>query len=253
MIKDELIFKWTNSDSHRGYKILAFIVVALIFTIFIGSVKLKSGSPLKDAGRSASVIQFQPGELGRYWSLRAEEEGPFPGRLIGRGDDSIFDLTGLSEADQKVEWTPYLGVLTPIQASVGTFKEVSEDNKKYLPDRSPNESKLNSELNDSFVSKTIPILIPFDARSKGWMPESLPEYKAKLGENAVPASWRFVLSLRPDGSVDQCLTLNGEAEPSLDSMLDWLKQVRFRAGSSERWLGLRVEFVNRYTYGSKPE
>ncbi len=246
MIKDELIFKWTNSDSHPGYKILALIVVALLYAFFLGAISVKSGSPRRETRQNASVIHFPSGELGRYWRLKAEEEGPFPGRLMVSGEEKTSNLAGLNESGQKGDWTYYEVKLTPVQMNVGTSsEELSEKGRKYLPDRTPDANQLNPELDEPIISESIPILIPYDVRSKGWMPESLPEYESKLNENAVPATWRFILSLRPDGSVDQCLSLNGEGEPGLDAMLDWLKQVRFQNGAGERWLGLRVEFVNR--------
>lgn len=251
MIKDELIFGWSSSESHRGHKLLAIMLVTGVFTILLGSVNVRFGTERAGAVIGSSVLQFKNDELGTYWRMRAEEEGPFPGRMELLGDNSLPNFHGLSAEIEEGEWTTYQMELSSLQSIVGiNGSNPVNEVENFLPELEPLSSASVENIDSTRIAIAEPILIPFDEGSLKWMPDMLPDFSSGLLENAIPATWRFLVRLSPDGNVDQCISLSGTDGPSLGEMTGWLKSVHFKEGVGERWLGLRVEFINRYKNGS---
>lgn len=247
MIKDDLVFNWDKSDRYSGFNVIAFLIVVVLFTVVFGIVDVRF-QPLRRANpESAGVLHFTGDGLGQLWRQRAEEGGPFPGRLeIG----STGVLPGLYEAGDSgglSGWSGYNASLRMFQADVGTASgELSQKGRRYFPERVLMPGGVPGKAPEIAKAVRRPILTPFDSNALEWMPAELPEFDMKLdGGILVSGAWRFMLSLRPDGSVDHCVSLSGGGEPGLRETTNWLRGIRFESGEGERWLGLRVEFVNQ--------
>jgi hypothetical protein len=99
-----------------------------------------------------------------------------------------------------------------------------------------------------------PLLIPYTKESEQWLPSKFPAFQMETDEKIGSADWRFILSLRKDGSVMECFSLSGGDENGLEVMIAWLKSLRFQeAVEQERWMGLRIEFINQRNHGTDPE
>lgn len=252
MIKDDLIYSWDGSTSHLGRNLLSFLIVAVIFTFFLGAVNVRFEVASPSQIESASILNFDDGQMGRYWRLKAEEDGPFPGRLELQSDHESSAGIGFFSMAGSGDWSDYEIKLAPIEVTVGILnKELAQKGKRFFPNHRFSKLEVVDEKPDlNQVHKKVPILVPFDRSALAWMPDKLPEFHLEIANSASPAAWRFLLSLRPDGSVDQCISLGGEDESSNSRMVGWLQNIRFKRDDGERWLGVRVEFVNGRNHGS---
>ncbi len=250
MIKDDLIFDWKPSESHGGRYLLAACLVVLLFVAVSGAIRVTVTSDFTEIGKSASVIQLGNDETGRRWFLEAEEAGPFPGGIAGLAGDFPGLAEGAGKSFVAVEWGGYES--TPLDFTMAekpAREEIARKGLRVLPDRSPSKPDADATGSPVATIRRIPTLVPFDSSSAEAIPETLPPFDVVLAEGVNPANWRFAISCRADGSVDQCLTLSGEYGEGLAAMTNWLRSVRFNTGDEERWIALRVEFVNQVADG----
>lgn len=247
MIKDDLVFQWQVSESHSGYKIIASLLVVIIFTVIFAVVDVRLDRTRVPNLESATVLHFGNDDIGRVWRQRAEEGGPFPGRLEINGSAGLPGLYQGIDSDGISGWSGYEVPLRGFQTDVESLSEVFlQKGQRYFPERVVISVGDLTKLQVAAKAVRRPILTPFDSDALEWMPEELPEFDMEVEAGMlVSASWRFMLRLRPDGSVDQCVSLSGGADAGLLETGDWLRGLHFKPGDGERWLGLRVEFVNQ--------
>lgn len=255
MTKGDLIFKWRNTDFHPARQIIPAIIVAVIFAFFFSILNVRFNTSGNASLKNGSVLFFPDDEIGRAWRLKAEEEGPFPGRLEIGGSTALLDSTvvvGLSGADL---WSNYSIKMKPMQPSDGlSVDRIAPKGLRYLPPRKSDTSTASNEPVESAGVAMMPVLIPYSKVALNWLPETLSPFSAKLEEGTTSASWRFLLNLRANGSVAQCFSLSGGREASLLEMIKWLESQRFKESEEElRWIGLRVEFLNKKSDESDPE
>ena len=222
----------------------------VLFVGVSGVIRVTVANELPESGRSVSVLQLGDDETGRRWLMKAEEAGPFPGGLAGNITDfpGIPDMLGQSFG--AVEWGGYRSNPVPFVGESGAAREeIAQKGLRVLPERfSESQAAPTADSSMSGI-KRVPVLIPFDSESEKAIPDTLPPFEFALEEGVNTANWRFAVSCRADGSVDQCVSLSGESGDSLAAMTRWLRTVRFGSGEGERWLALRVEFENQKTDG----
>ena len=249
MTRDELIFNWRKQEASLRYKVISFVIVTIVFTIFLGLFEIGFSVDFGGRGESASVLRFRDDELGRSWMLKAEENGPFPGRLeLGEYGNQL----SLGSMDGLMGWNDYRVQLRPLGDDKGySQQELAAKGMRVFPSRRDATRRADPpEVGDM---RQTPILFPYDSGALKWMPEKLPAFEMPLNENAVPASWRFTVNLRENGTVRESISLGGGADAGQAAMETWLQGVRFKEGTGDRWLGLRVEIINRKKNGTEPE
>lgn len=253
MVKDDLIFKWQASESHLGFKIIAIIIVAVIFTGLFGIVDVQLEPPPNPVFESAAVLHFADEDLGRAWTLLAEEAGPFPGRLEITGSDGMPSMQGVDTSSGLSGWSKYEISLRKFRESSEAISgTLAEKGLRYFPQRvkigvGKEETEKEEAALDSGRLTRKAILTPFDESALGWMPEIVPDFEIPTdGGELTSDSWRFVLRLRQNGSVMDTVSLGGLGEAGADELVAWLEKLRFMPGEGgERWLGLRVELINK--------
>jgi len=253
MNRESLIFDWSNAETHPGWKgasvLLAALGFVLFFSVFGVRFDLKQTAPMN----RASVMVFSDFDAGHIWRMRAEEEGPFPGRLEISGLDAPLAVLGADSLIESDLWNSYELEMRPLHPEVAiSSNRIAVQGQRVFP-RSFKSAEVLTDAQPVELALR-PILIPYTQGAEHWMPRSLPVFRANLAEKIASADWRFVLSLRADGSVHQCLSLSGGREESLLAMIGWLEGLRFMGSEEEeRWLGLRVEFLNERSHGTEPE
>jgi hypothetical protein len=250
MTKEDLIFDWKKSESRGRDKLLAFTVVALSFAAFAGLVELSVPTFRSPPAQGAALIRFADEGMARSWLLEAEENGPFPGRLEVSDQDWAATIL---EGGRLDVWTDYRASLRPLREEevVGRV-EISPKGKRVFPTL-PGEKSGQAEVSPRGAIRRLPILIPYDSAAQMWMPEEIPEFTLPAGVEITPDSLRFAVNLREDGGVAEAIPMAGGADPSLQALERWLRDVRFKEGTGERWFGLRVDFVNRREDDAQPE
>lgn len=251
MTKEDLIFDWNQSESRRRDKLFAFIVVAASFAGFAGLVELRLPVFHSTSGQGAELIRFADKDMARSWLLEAEENGPFPGRLqVGEeGGETIFLDGGSLDT-----WTDYRASMRPLpeKETVGRVQITPKGNRVFPAIPSASYDTV-VDISPPGEVRRIPILIPYDRGAIDWMPEDVPDFALPAVVEIAPDSLRFAMSLREDGSVSEAIPLAGGDNSAQEALERWLRGLRFKKGTGERWFGLRVEFVNRREDGSQPE
>ncbi|QTN30877.1 hypothetical protein HZ994_00560 [Akkermansiaceae bacterium] len=199
-------------------------------------------SPTQERSSSASVLLFKDDEVGRSWNLQAEEGGPFPGRMELEGFGGRLDGFGV---EGSLGWSDYQSELRSIGDEGGIAPErIAAKGGRVFPSLGGSGDGHDAAPPAVAGMKKVPRLIPYDSASLAWMPDRLPAFVMPEGTEKVSASWRFTVNLRADGSVRESISLGGGDDAGQAAMEDWLLGVRFKEGAGDRWLGLRVEFVN---------
>jgi len=255
MTKEDLIFKWSNSDVHPARIIVPVIIVAIIFTFLFSILNVRFDAPRNVSLKNVSMLFFPDDEIGREWRLKAEEEGPYPGRMEIGGNMASLNSRGLIGLNGVDVWSDYSIKMKPMQSSGReSIERIAPKGIRYFPQRISAGMPLPNEPVESADTVMIPSLIPYSKAALKWLPEHLPPFPAKLEEGAASSAWRFLVKLRADGTVAECFSLSGGREQSLLEMVKWLESQRFRKSEEEvRWIGLRVEFLNQRSDGPDPE
>lgn len=251
MTKADLIFDWNKSESRRRDKLFAFIVVSLLFAAFVGLVELRLPVFHNTPGQGAELIRFVDNDMAQSWLLEAEENGPFPGRLqVGEeGGEAILLDGGSLDA-----WTDYRASVRPLpeEEKVGRVQITPKGNRVFPAIPSVSHDTV-VDISPPGEVRRIPILIPYDRSALEWLPDDVPDFALPSIVEIFPDSLRFAISLREDGSVSEAIPLAGGDFSANEALERWLRGLRFKKGTGERWFGLRVEFVNRRENGPQPE
>ena len=252
MIKDHLIFNWQESESHFGFKVIAFVIVAIVFTGLFAIIDVRLEAPPTPSFQAASIIHFTDETLGQALTTVAEEEGPFPGRLEIAGADGLANLLTGGDSGVVGNWSDYEIGLREFQEDPEIVTgSLAQKGLRHFPARvkiaTVDLPFANSgDLREPAQADRTAILSAFDENSMEWMPDQVAEFQIPLkAGDVVSASLRFMIRLRPDGSVSDCIPLAGAADEGANEVGAWLEGLRYKPGSGERWLGLRVELINR--------
>ncbi|MES2983172.1 MAG: hypothetical protein V4727_12740 [Verrucomicrobiota bacterium] len=252
MNKDDLIFDWSHAEVHRGWKGASVLVAALGFGFVFSVISVQFDHRDIASVKSASVLFLPDHEEGRIWRMKAEEEGPFPGRLEISGlHDPLDELVAGSLKDDS--WNPYAITMKSLQMdSVVTAHRISTQGQRVFPRNFKSTETVKEQPKAEVVLS--PNLIPYTKESERWLPTTFPPFRMEVEEEVAPAAWRFLLNLRADGTVMECLSLSGGREEGLATITAWVKSLRFQeAEEAERWMGLRLEFLNERSHGPDPK
>jgi hypothetical protein len=242
-----LVFEWGKRRSSVIHNWLAWIMATGIFTFFLGFFNVRMDPVRAEVSESVAVFQFTDQGMGRSLAQIAEEQGPFPGRLELAGD-AVVGSGEVLETFDVASSTDYEPGLREFQALVGSGGDsLSQRGVLVFPNR---ERRDPSSAAAPAPTRLVPKLIPYERETSAWLPEVFPEFQMPDDGAGTLESSRFVLALRADGSVEHCLSVGGTVTAVTQAVEEWLRRVRFQAGEEGRWLGLRVEFINRDGDGS---
>ena len=244
MIKDDLIYDWKHAETHLGYRLLAVIVVAGVFVLCGSLIDVKIGENKGGVTQTATVLRFMDDDLGRFWQLKAEEEGPFPGGL--QSPEPVLDL--VTESVENENWNTYEITPVPFTSKTGVQKlKIASKGTRFFPEHAvEKKEQIDDQMGPVLREESVkfPVLISTDKEGVDAIPDTLPEFGLlTAGMEVHSASWRFLVSLRADGSVESCISLGGEHDEALEAVLGWLRGVKFNEGGEDRWLGIRMKFV----------
>lgn len=252
MNKDDLIFDWSGTEVHRGWKGAAVLITALGFGFVFSVMNVQFDHRDIASVKSASVLFLPDHEEGRIWRMKAEEEGPFPGRLEISGLYDPLDELGAGSLGGD-SWNPYAVKMKSLQMdSAVTAHRISTQGQRVFPRNFKSTEAVKEQPKVEVVLS--PNLIPYTKESEKWLPTEFPPFRMEMKEEVASAEWRFLLDLRVDGTVMECLSLSGGREEGLAAITAWLKSLRFqKSEEAERWMGLRIEFLNERSHGPDPE
>ncbi|MFM2197351.1 MAG: hypothetical protein RLZZ505_783 [Verrucomicrobiota bacterium] len=250
MNKKPLIFDWTQSEASRKDQFFSVMIVGLLFASVVGMIELSLPSHQSDSMAQGTLIRLVDGDMAKFWTLVAEENGPFPGRRESDGEDMGL----VFEKEQGLAWwTDYEVRLRPMhEEAIVARVEITPKGKREFPKMTKSAADTRGKSSRAVSLLSEPTLVPYDAAALEWLPDALPGFDLPAIERTTD-SLRFLVSLREDGSVAELIPLAGAADPAQEGLANWLRGIRFKKGKGERWFGLRIDFVNRRGNESEPE
>lgn len=253
MNKKDLIFDWSEVESHRGWKGASILIAVLGLGFFLSVIHVDLNFSELASVKSASVLYLPDYEEGRTWRMKAEEEGPFPGRLEITGEDDVLEGFGSGVFGEGDSWNAYEIKMRPLEMDPAeTTERIAAQGQRYLPKIFKAPQVVSDPKNTEVGLK--PLLIPYTKESEKWMPTEFPKFHFETKGEIDASGWRFVIHLNAEGRVKECMALNGGDDEGLAEITSWLKGLQFgKAAEEERWLGLRVEFLNERKDGTDPE
>ncbi len=251
MTRSDLIYDWKKSESSFRDKLASYVIVAVLFAAAFGFFHIPYSATRNERPASASILRFRENALGDFWMLQAEENGPFPGRLGVDADREILSAAGLAGGGA---WNTYKVRLRGL-AGEGQDPDdaLAVAGKRVFPSRIKLGEGQRPAAPGPGTFRQRPILIPFDAAALARLPDELPDFVMPEGELSAPATWRFTINLDAKGAVRESISLGGGDDAGQAAMEAWLRGVRFKEGEGNRWIGLRVEFVNQSENGTDAE
>ncbi|MBC7979935.1 MAG: hypothetical protein H7Y36_05170 [Armatimonadetes bacterium] len=250
MTEEKLIFDWEDRRTKTSHKLLAILIVMIVFTFFFNAINVRFGFTQPVTKTTASVIHFANDDLGKFWRLRAEEEGPFPGALEHENLEQVADLRWIINQAGGSIWNPDKPTIARFKTTDGLGDpRLALEGEVVFPKQAGEVEKVVEADLAVGERKKIPMLISNDSSWLKWQPEEFPAFDGTIAEDDSSSTWNFLLSLRADGRVGLCFP--DQQAPEL--IETWLKKIRFQKGAGERWLSVRVEFINQVQDGSKSE
>lgn len=251
------VFPWKPAKQPLFPKLFALCFSCGLFLFLITAVRVKVSVPPASIPRNASVIHLKDDEQGRDLTLRAREGGPSPSRFELAQWQGLADLEIASLDEAKTPpFRPFL-LEDPAERIVST-PDLAAKGERFFPVHRSSPPVIA----ETGKTQIAPALYPLSVASAGMLPEIFPPFVApatpEVRERMFSASWRFLVQLNADGSVEQCTSLEkGLAEGTDEGgreLTAWLQSVLFRAEPSEpvRWLTLEIGFTNQLADGPDP-
>ncbi len=223
--------------------VFALLITIGAFAFFGATIRIHVSAPQQWVERKASIIHLADDAEGKIWALRAREGGPFPSRVDlaaweGTGENPI-DATRLSSA-------PYQPVLRdfPVESEIAP-PAIAEKGERVFPKR-----QVKSEPVPAVTpSRLLPALYPLSGIGLDSLPRELPPFEQPIDAAMTSVDWRFLLRLRPDGGVAECIGFADE--PGGIELAKWLRGVNFgpAVAAKSEWISLGVGFTNQPAHG----
>ncbi len=252
MSREDLVFDWRDGEGGKGWKFFSWLVVGVLAVVVVGLIDVRFVTKEVEVKSSAGVMYFVDEEMKNYWRMKAEEDGPFPGGMRIGGADVFMGLKEYESWSSEENWSGYeLRMRSFVDEDEGGGMRVSDRGMRYFPER--RGMNVGSGGVERVKTKKVPVISVYEKDAVGWIPDELPVYEGEVVVNGAASTWRFLLKLRADGTVEHCMPLSG-GEGELEDVIRWLEGMKFKGSDEEsRWMGLRVEFSNTTDDGSDAE
>lgn len=245
------VFRWRGLDGTPLRGLLALLITGGVFSLFAATVQIRVSAPQQWVERKASIIHLPNDGEGKMWALRAREGGPFPSRLNPAEWESMPGgaLSAIAATRLPSEtYTPKLAELP--SSNEGPAVSIAAKGERIFPKRMPESVPGMVPVE----TKLVPALYPLSGISIDAVPRNLPafQFDEKIEPSLTSAPWRFMLRLRPDGSVAECLPMIKEIGGA--ELEKWICGVNFSSEVAKKseWIGIAVGFVNQPVHESDP-
>lgn len=235
------IFRWKGLDGPPLRGFLALLVTAGAFSLFAATVRVRVSAPQQWIERKASIIHLPSVGDGAMWALRAKEGGPFPSRFEPREWEELSGLGNAAALVLRGAGIPYQPALRELPADEGPVRlDLAAKDERVFPKRAPRPSPPPPEGE----AKLSPVLFPLSGIPMESMPAVLPPFAAPVDAAMAAGAWRFLIRLRPDGGVAECVPMIDQAGGQ--ALADWLRRIDFGAETAKKspWIGIGVGFAN---------
>lgn len=248
----EFLFAWRDRSASSWNLIGAVAIALVLFVLLLSIVRVRLTTPARWIEHKAAVIQLTGEVDGRAWTLRAMEGGPFPTRF----DPTTWPASRQAEADairsatllRKPHEPRLLDLPDPPPLRLPTLAEKGE---RFFPTPAPQDHRPPP---NATPWRTLPVIQPLAVLPEGSLPDPPPAFTGTIDAETAAESWRFLIRLRPDGGVAECLPLTGAGRPGGDSLAAWLRSMKFPPAlhSTHPWFAIAIGFTNQPADGPDP-
>lgn len=236
------------AESSRTTVFAAVVLVGLLTALLMGTVKVRVVQPPRVIERKGTVM-FVPeaSEVGREWTLRAEEEGPFPAKF----DLSESPVVQQMQSDLFRDPTgalPYQIRLRNLPSDAGFGANDSGQKPESVFPRVEMAELRPSTASDQPLTPVLTVLSKVPA---GALPLAYPDFSHPVIPEMASQTWQFMVEVDKGGVPIRCIALDGGepgsvSEKWLKALEHWLCGVRFGAAASEAgWIGVEINFSRR--------
>ena len=240
----EWVFPWRGRKRSYFPMVFAHLLVAAVFVVMLGAVRIRVVTPAPMVPRKASLIYLADDAQGRALALQAQEGGPFPSRFEPSQWEGMALLENELLAVTRRTRQPYIPTLRELPTDRRIFPmELAAKGAPVFPKRMP----AAHAAPDPSKLKPTPTLYPLSGIAPDGMPAELPPYTGAVDGAMTSASWRFLVRLNPEGSVAECVSLEKGDQAGALELGKWLRSIQFHSspGKSFRWIAVGVGFNNQ--------
>lgn len=239
-----LIFAWRVGDTFHVATWLSVVIVILLGALLLGTVKVRVVPPPRIIERKASMVLVPDTAEGRAWTVRAEEEGPFPARFRLAESDVVREMSEEIFQEQ-VTRAPYRSALRgfPPDSGPGAVQIAARGERVFPPQ--PALEPLAVEARPTPLQPVLTLLakLPADAR-----PRELPPFPETITPEMAATTWQYLVEIGEGGRALRCVALDGgkpdgEEDEFARTLGSWLCQVHFGPGAAKAgWVGVGISF-----------
>ena len=243
-----LIFPWRKPPSQVMPTLVAGGLALLGFGMLLGLVHIRVVPPQFEMERQGSLIYLPASGDGLAWATRAQEAGPLLSRYEPTDWNGYPALNAAVTAATLVATPPRLPQLQELPAGdavrppplAAAGEAVFPKPPPLAPPAPPVPCKL------------VPQLYPLSKLGSASLPQSLPPLADPVDPAMAAVDWQFLVHLRPDGSVADCLALNQSPGPGAGRLENWLRGVAFdpKLAVPGDWIAVAIRFNNQSADGA---
>lgn len=241
-LESGLCFSWRTPESCHWSLLASIVIVALIGSFFLFTLKIRVLSPPRLIERKAQVMLLPSGEEGRSWDILAREAGPFPARfdpaaVLEQSPEIVSALAG--GHNRFASYQPQLRGL-PEEADRDVI-DIALKGERVFPPHRVDDAAASTPPTGPVKFK--PELVRLSSIPDGVWPSGLPALEAGIPVAKSSAGWRFMIRVGEDGVVSDCMPLNAAEDAGADVVERWLRAVRFgKKAAAAGWFGVGVTF-----------
>ena len=240
----EWVFPWRGRKRSYFPMVFAHLLVAAVFILLLGVVKVRLVTPKPMAPRKASLIYLADDAQGRALALKAQEGGPFPSRFEPSQWEGMAALEAEVLAATRGPSRPYVPTLRelPKDSEIPPV-ELAAKGEPVFPKRLPTARAAMDPA--KFIP--VPTLYPLSGITAAALPTELPPLDGAVKGAMISTSWQFLVRLDPSGGVVECVSLEEGGQEGTRELGNWLRGIRFPSapGKSFRWIAVGVGFNNQ--------
>lgn len=243
-----LIFPWRRRPRRLLPGLAAGVIALLGFGVLLALVQIRVVPPQFEMERQGSLIYLPATGDGLAWATRAKEAGP----LLSRYEPTT--------------WDGYPAMDAAVTAAMATASPPHRPQPRELPvDKTVRPPALAAAGEAVFPKPPpatppappqpcvlVPVLYPLSKLGSASLPQDLPPLPDPVDPALAAVDWQFLIHLRPDGGVAECLALNQSTGPGAARLETWLHGVAFdpKLAAPGDWIAVGIRFHNQPADGA---
>lgn len=237
-----LTFSWRVPESSGWSTTVAVVLVALITTGLLGTLRVRVVPPPRVIERRANLVMLPQSDEGRAWAISVDEQGPFPAKFDPTTDPGLQAI----EEQARLEDVPRDRYRPPLrdlpQESGVSSVPVGLRGERFFP----REATENPVGGAAPVLVMAPVLLPLSQLPASAWPSQFPFFESTVSPAMASKTWRYMVEIGPAGRVLRQQPIEvGDDDASREAIRllgEWIARIRFGAAAQPGWIAVEVAF-----------